>query len=313
MCCLFGVLDLEHHFTGKQRAKLIRCLSIASEVRGTDATGIAYNAGGKLHVYKRPVPAHRFRFHIPESTRIVMGHVRLTTQGSEQHNYNNHPFRAKAGGQSFALAHNGVLYNDDVLRQTRNLPRTNIETDSFVAVQILEKQGKISFSSLGRMAEQMEGSFSFTVLDGQDNLYFVKGDNPLCIYHYPKIGLYLYASTEAILLDALSRIPFKLGKPKQVVLDCGEILKIDSHGCQTRSQFDDRNLFRRWYSPCSFMFDPTAKKRSVPAQMSMEREYVTALKSVASFYGYDPNFVDALLADGFATDDIEEMLYCGEL
>ena len=48
------------------------------------------------------------------------------------------------------------------------------------------------------MAEEVEGSFCFTVLDRKDNLYFVKGDNPLCLYHYPELGLYLYASTEEI-------------------------------------------------------------------------------------------------------------------
>ena len=53
------------------------------------------------------------------------------------------------------------------------------------------------------MAEQVEGSFTFTVLDERENLYFVKGDNPLCLYYYPRSRVYLYASTEAILNRAL--------------------------------------------------------------------------------------------------------------
>ena len=56
MCCLFGMMDLECRFTGKQRAKILRILAHASEARGTDATGIAYNSGGKLHIFKRPYP-----------------------------------------------------------------------------------------------------------------------------------------------------------------------------------------------------------------------------------------------------------------
>lgn len=43
MCCLFGLIDYRGTLTAKQKTRLIRELSIAAEVRGTDATGIAYN------------------------------------------------------------------------------------------------------------------------------------------------------------------------------------------------------------------------------------------------------------------------------
>ena len=43
MCCLFGLIDYRGTLTAKQKTRLIRKLSIAAEVRGTDATGIAYN------------------------------------------------------------------------------------------------------------------------------------------------------------------------------------------------------------------------------------------------------------------------------
>ena len=314
MCCLFGMVDYKQTFNSNQKSTIIRALAIASEARGTDATGIAYNAKGTLHVYKRPVSAHKLWLHVPESTLCVMGHTRMTTQGSEKRNYNNHPFQARAGGQAFALAHNGMLTNDAKLKKLRKLRRTNIETDSYVSVQLLEQSGGISFESLRSMVEQVEGTFSFTVLDGQNNLYFIKGDNPLCIYHYPKAGLYLYASTEAILLDALVKIPDRLDKPVQVVLDCGEMLRIDAQGRQARSEFDTYHLFYRyWNSPYSFMLDPPSKRQSIPVKVSTEGEYIQTLKSIASFYGYTPGYIDFLLNDGFSCDDIEEMIYCGEI
>ena len=96
----------------------------------------------------------------------------------------------------FALAHNGVLWNDGWLRQVQELPKTQIETDSFVAVQLIEQKSALDFDSLQYMAEQVEGSFTFTVLDKEDNLYFVKGDSPMCICQFPKLGFILYASTE---------------------------------------------------------------------------------------------------------------------
>ena len=135
-----------------------------------------------------------------------MGHTRMTTQGKASRNRNNHPFLGNAAGEMFALAHNGILYNDQLLRRTNRLPKTKIETDSYIAVQLIEQKKVLDFSSLKYMAEQVEGTFTFTVLDKKENLYFVKGDNPLCLYHYPRHGVYLYASTEAILTSALTPI-----------------------------------------------------------------------------------------------------------
>lgn len=84
----------------------------------------------------------------------------------------------------------------------------------------------------------------FTVTDNTDNLYIVKGNNPLCLYHWPKLGLYLYASTEDILKRALQGIRLKLGKPQEVNIDSGEIVRIDRFGRITRSIFDTSHLFR---------------------------------------------------------------------
>ena len=165
MCCLFGMIDYGGNFTGRQRTRLLSILAAECEARGTDASGIAYNTNGGIHVYKRPVPAHRLRFRIPTDTQAIMGHTRMTTQGSEAKNYNNHPFLGHAGDLQFALAHNGVLHNDRMLRRSLKLPRTKIQTDSYVAVQLIERKKALDFASLKYMAEQVEGSFTFTVLD----------------------------------------------------------------------------------------------------------------------------------------------------
>ena len=180
MCCLFGMLDYGGNFTGRQRTALLSILAAECEARGTDASGIAYNSGGSLHVYKRPMPAHKLRFRIPNDAPGIMGHTRMTTQGSEKKNYNNHPFLGQAGGQRFALAHNGVLHNDRMLRRSLKLPQTKIQTDSYVAVQLIEKKKALDLASLKYMAEQVEGSFTFTVLDEGNTWYLVKGDNPMC-------------------------------------------------------------------------------------------------------------------------------------
>lgn len=299
MCCLFGLLDYGHTLTEKQTNRIISTLATECEARGTDATGIAYNSGGKLCVYKRPFPAHRMKFHIPGDAHLIMGHTRMTTQGSEKRNYNNHPFLGKVDGNPFALAHNGVLYNDLTLRREKHLPKTKIQTDSYIAVQLIEQQKALDFASLQTMAEQVEGSFSFTVMDGKDNLYFVKGDNPLYVLHFPVPGCYLYASTQEILERALRRLPMSTKNGEQIKLECGELLRIDVAGQMSRDKLYRYSYFYGYY-PSAFT-------------NSGADEYVDSLKSVAYAYGYTPEVIDRMLAYGFCPEEIEDFLCCGEM
>ena len=66
MCCLFGLMDTRNTLTGPQKSRILSVLARECEVRGTDATGVAYNSGGKMRIYKRPVPAHKLKLHIPD-------------------------------------------------------------------------------------------------------------------------------------------------------------------------------------------------------------------------------------------------------
>ena len=319
MCCLFGLMDYRNTLTPRQKGEAVHALASAAETRGTDATGIAYRSKGRLHVYKRPLPGHCLPFRIPQDTRVVMGHTRMTTQGTARKNFNNHPFQSRAGGRAFALAHNGMIQNDLALRRKEQLPRTNIQTDSYVAVQLLEQSGGVSSRTLGAMAEKLEGTFSFTILDSQNNLYFIRGNNPLCIYHLPGQGLYLYASTQEILEKAIGSISFRLTEKEVVDLACGEILKVDAQGVQTRSWFDDSRL---WWSSTPYSFWPGYPGLSYDGEAARDRQdreradrasHAQTLKSVAGAFGFSPWEIDQLLRDGFTEEEIEDYLYCGEL
>lgn len=96
------------------------------------------------------------KFKFNSNPSVIMGHTRMTIQGSEN-NINNNPFYSDKLG--FALAHNGILYNDKTLRKTEKLPKTKIETDSYIALPIIEKQKTLSFETIKYMAEKIEGSF----------------------------------------------------------------------------------------------------------------------------------------------------------
>lgn len=299
MCSLFGLIDFDRKLTTRQKNRILNTLAKECEVRGTDATGIAYNFGGRMRIYKRPLPAHKIRLHIPNGVNVVMGHTRMTTQGSEKRNQNNHPFAGKAGNTSFALAHNGVLWNDKTLKLTENLPQTSVETDSYVAVQLIEKQNALGFNSLQAMAEKVEGSFVFTVLDNENSIWFVVGDNPLCIFRYD--GSLLYASTEEILIKATKKLrlgpPTSIQKPEE-----GEILKIDRTGRVTTGSFTPQTSYLHWwrYRPYygSFLLSDDEQK-------SIYGDLFDAAKSM----GVSEDEIQALLDYGCDPDEIEELLY----
>lgn len=95
MCAIYGFLDYGKKVSNKVLKNLIRELSIAAECRGTDATGISYVNNGEIVTFKQPKPAHKMKLYFPKDTTAVIGHNRLTTQGNEKFNYNNHPFEGK--------------------------------------------------------------------------------------------------------------------------------------------------------------------------------------------------------------------------
>ena len=309
MCCLFGVLDFQQTLTRRQRQRLSTAISIAAQTRGTDATGLAYISGNRLQICKAPRPARAVHFRIPDDARAIMGHTRMTTQGSASHNCNNHPFSGKAGHTRFALAHNGVLYNDRYLRHSLGLPATRIETDSYVAVQLIERRSTLDCSTLRYMAEQIEGSFVFTILDQENRLYVVKGDNPFCLWHFPRSHCYVYASTEAILKEGLRRSRLRLGPHEHIPVRCGEILCLEAGRPITRDRFDDSRLpgvysFTLWQGVNGC--------RCAPASRA-EDPYLEALRAVAPAFGYTGADLDRLVGQGFSPTEIEELFYCGQL
>lgn len=306
MCAIFGVLDYKGKLESTQRIRMVKALGNAAEVRGTDATGIAFFQTGKLCIQKAPKPAHWMKYRIPAEARYIMGHTRMTTQGDAHRNQNNHPFSGRAGDQSFALAHNGVLHNDFILQRRYSLPPTSIETDSYVAVQLIERQKEVSADSLRKMAEDVEGSFAFTVLDGENNMWFVKGNNPLTIYHYPRLGVYLYASTEGILSDATRSLGMEKVKHETIRPSPGDIIRIDRRGHREQFQFEMEEPMPDFFQRSTFHSAPRYNPRSQVTQ----KDYIQAVKTVAVFHGFEADYIDALLADGYTTDDLEDMIYC---
>ena len=302
MCSLFGWIDYKGIVPHKVLEKLTQALANAAEERGTDAAGISYVKKGKVTIYKRPKPAHKLRFKLPTDTVAVMGHTRMATQGDRSHNYNNHPFYGHAD-IDFAFAHNGVLYNDTELRRDKHLPDTHIETDSYIAVQLIEQKGTLDFDTLAYMAESVRGNFTFTVLDESNILYIVKGSNPMCLLHFESIGIYVYASTESIMKKALKKIGWQVFPFNKIDVDEGEIIKMDSKGIISREEFEVQHYTRypHWYDYYN---------ESAYDYYSMHEQL---LLTYCNFYGVDTADVEMLLEYGYTCDEIEDMLADNEL
>ncbi len=295
MCALFGLLDFDRVLSAKKKNRILAVLSQECEVRGTDATGIAYNSGGHLRIYKRPVPAHQLRINVPSGVKFVMGHTRMTTQGSAKKNYNNHPFMGTCDGKKFALAHNGTLWNDKKLQ--KNLPKTHVQTDSYVAVQLLEQAESLDFSSLKDMAEAVEGSFTFTILDSEDNLYVVKGDNPLTILDYS--GFVVYASTGGILEKAIKRL--HLGPPGNIYEpEEGDIVRFDRTGDMATGSFIPKSSYQHWWRLPLYYGDYDPEENS---------KGLDELIAVGRAMGISPDEILILCDCGYTRDEIEGLIY----
>lgn len=302
MCGLFGFYNYNGSDINKL-SNLTNILATNSTVRGTDASGIAYNDNNKLIIHKEAKSAKIVDFKHSNDTVCVTGHTRHATQGNKKKNFNNHPFGGKCGNLQFALSHNGVLTNDITLKIKYNLPKTKIATDSYVAVQLLEKRDILDFDSIRFMAENVNGSFAFSILDSENSLWLIRGDSPLSIVHLPKYKLYIYASTDEILYKSLLETKLfeeiKSANFDDIKINPGDIFKINLSGKITKDKF---NYYDYLYDYHWWNYNNKSNLNS----------YVEDLKSIGVYYGYTSEDIDNLIKEGFSPEEIEENFYCFE-
>lgn len=304
MCGLFGFSCYGEPV--KNLTVLTNSLAEHSAVRGKDATGIAFCHKG-IQIQKEAKSAYAMNIKHPDNIRVLIGHTRHTTHGDCRRNYNNHPFSGKIGKFRFALTHNGVLWNVATLRQMHKLPQTKIETDSYIAVQLIEQQNQLSMDSIRSMAETVQGSFSFSILDDRNSIYLVRGDNPLSILNFPEKRMYVYASTEEILyksvVDSMLFEDLKKGGFTEVPIEEGTIMKINPDGTLEKEVFCYREFFGfSWWEYGGY------SERKVRYE-NEEAEYLDILRTMAGYRGIEPEEIDALLDEGFTPEEVEEYLY----
>ena len=118
----------------------------------------------------------------------------------------------------------------------------------------------------------------------------------MCLLHFPALGLYVYASTESIINNALKRVGLHKFAYEKIETIEGDILRVDRCGIIERAEFEPtlyRPKYGAWYDTDDSPF------------YSLHEEL---LLTYCGCYGVDTSEVELLLDYGYTCDEIEEML-----
>ena len=115
----------------------------------------------------------------------------------------------------------------------------------------------------------------------------------MCLLHFEALGIYIYASTESIMKNALKKVGFHKFDAEKVEVVEGDILKIDENGIVSRAEFEYLNSssYFGWYNSADYY----------PIHEEL-------LLAYCGCYGVDSSDVELLLDYGYTADEIEDML-----
>ena len=155
------------------------------EYRGYDSSGIALIKGNEIFVLKRQGKIEALEKAVsPELFSFCgIGHTRWATHGKPSQK-NAHPHLSRNG--TFAIVHNGIIENADVIRQTLvNEGYSFIsDTDTEAVCQLLERnyQGDM-MTCIRETIKILSGSYALGIIhkDFPKTIFCVKKDSPLLV------------------------------------------------------------------------------------------------------------------------------------
>lgn len=219
MCGLGGYFLPEITPEREARAKYVFTnMMVEIEARGTDAAGLAYITPRKPEVKKKSISHiksgktasliiqepgyHQILSH--EGIRAVIGHTRAKTKGDANNNNNNHPIVTDTG---LAMAHNGIISNDDDLFELYSLQRDG-EVDSEIIIRMVDMyihRGKNMVEAIQAMAKEVKGSMAASIITTAepDTLYLLRRTSPLDLIYDDKNKIIYYASLAKYISDSM--------------------------------------------------------------------------------------------------------------
>jgi len=241
MCGIVGFCGPSLTFA--ERQGLLIDLLTRAEIRGSDATGIAFVQDGEMQILKQPkkatefIKSEEFLELTKELPPIVLGHARASSRigsgrghnqtgtgnklSDPEDNENNHPFYSEHAG--IALVHNGFIdreFWEDAHKNDKSGIMYPFEsaTDSEAALRVLESlyltDGKdlSFFDCVDNMTLNIAGSFAFGILkqDNPDTIWLVTKDKPLVLAWVPDFEALVFASTKDIISKAVENAEYEV-------------------------------------------------------------------------------------------------------
>jgi amidophosphoribosyltransferase len=132
-----------------------------------------------------------------------IGHIRYSTKGRSNLG-NAQPIHF---GNEFSIAHNGTIFNSAEIQKvvTAARPGVDCSTDTKVVgyrlLQILKEENDW-FWAFERLAKEIKGAYSFTILNKQGEVFAVRdprGYRPLCLGFHKPSGTHIAASESCAL------------------------------------------------------------------------------------------------------------------
>ena len=240
MCGIFGI------YGHKESANITYLGLYALQHRGQESTGIVSSDGKYLH-------AHLGMGHVADcfsedvlaklKGTSAIGHVRYSTAGKSLIK-NAQPFVVSFASGSIAVAHNGNLTNDRILRdeleKRGSIFQSDMDTESIVHLIAASKK-KSLMDKIVDALKKVEGAYSLLFLT-ESRMIAVRdpyGFRPLSIGKLK--GSYVVAS-ETCAFDLV-------GIEKVREIEPGELVLIDKNGLKSFKPFEEAP-----YSPCIFEY-----------------------------------------------------------
>ena len=134
-------------------------------------------------------------------------------------------------------------------------------------------------------------------------IYIIKGSSPIYLVCFPDLGLYVYASTAAILHDALERSGFLYLHYEVIDVEDGEIVKITSDGVIERCTFVVNEFY---FTQRTWGFDSICREHSgKPTADDGLEDFL----DICGYFGMTEDDIMYLLEMGYSYDEIEEFLW----
>jgi glucosamine--fructose-6-phosphate aminotransferase (isomerizing) len=189
-------------------AKVARVLLRLLEVRGKDASGVAWHKGGETYICKQNCAGAELARTLPKdigTTGIV--HTRWATKGSPAIEGNNHPIDARG----IVGVHNGHISNDDALLKLCVDYKRQAQVDSEAIFALLGHAP--AGWTLAQKVEQVQGNASLLWLASQDKtetLHAGRLQTSPLVFGQTRKGSIIFASTKSILEETAGRCELKL-------------------------------------------------------------------------------------------------------